>query len=738
MSVVIMMFGAQASAGESGAPTRKPYPLPKYEPLFVETPRIIASAILRERSGRDKELDDAASFTISSDDDPDYKGGKPPARVGRWSRGVRWLKDGLVVVNYVYLVLPQPLKEGKTYAVKGPAGAPELKYKDDGPLVCVDPIGPEGRTRELKYKGDLHASRAVKANQIGYIPDGPKIAYLGDWLGTLGKLELGADGKPFEVVDVKTGKAVFAGKVVRNQAELADAHGSELYELDFTDFKTPGTYVVSVPGVGASDEFRVAEDAYDEVATTVQRALYHQRCGCALEAKYTRYTHGVCHRNKVTISDCSCWDAASDGCAELPKKDTGVELKDAWGGWHDAGDYMPRGPQHISIPGQLLRVYEACPRKFVDSQYNIPESGNGIPDIVDEARWGIDFWSRLQDPNDGGVYPGIEVANDGGNGFPENKIPMFAWKKDEAISLSFAGLCALASRIYAKLGKKEDAASLLERAEKAYGFAVARYAAIAEGKGFGKHKDDKFAAAALELYRTTKNERYLKDFRGYFRLRTAGNLDAIKDPWDRRGLAGIACSYILATDCTQDPELVATCRQLLTSVGETAIQWVKLRGYPLGRDAGYPIPGWIAAPGADLFFSVAVGLGDKEGKKYRDYALRVADYWLGCNPMGMTYITGVGHRYPQNPLHGPSIQAIKDGLADVPVPGIPIGGPNACDAEGLDKVNFFVPPASQTPKLMMYRDVVNHPPCSEFTVNGTMGPCAALFGWLSSDKPDRK
>jgi len=292
------------------------YPLPKYDPLFVETPQIIAYVVVRERSGQDKDFDNAASFTISSANDLDYKEGKQPVRVGRWSRGVRWMKDGLIVANYVYLVLPQPLKEGQTYTVKGPVDA-----------------------RELKYQGNLHTSRAVKANQIGYTPDGPKIAYLGDWLGTLGKLELGADGKPFHVVDVKTGKAVFTGKAVRNQAELTDAHGSELYELDFTEFKTPGNYVASVPGVGASDEFRVAADVYDEVAITVQRALYHQRCGCALEAKHTRYTHGVCHRNRVTISDCSCWDAAADGCPALPKKDTGVELKDAWGGWHDAGDY---------------------------------------------------------------------------------------------------------------------------------------------------------------------------------------------------------------------------------------------------------------------------------------------------------------------------------------------------------------------------------------------------------------
>ena len=119
---------------------------------------------------------------------------------------------------------------------------------------------------------------------------------------------------------------------------------------------------------------------------------------------------------------------------------------EAWGDYHDAADH-DRLIGHVRIPAVLLTLYEMFPKAFTDGQLNIPESGNGIPDLVDEARWGVDFWVRMQDAGDGGVRGGAG-PNAAVTAPPDrDNNPIYVYSKDPLSSLSLAAIAAQLSRV---------------------------------------------------------------------------------------------------------------------------------------------------------------------------------------------------------------------------------------------------------------------------------------------------
>ncbi|MBC8139187.1 MAG: glycoside hydrolase family 9 protein, partial [Fibrella sp.] len=375
------------------------------------------------------------SYRISSTGDVAFKQPLVPVRVGRKSKGTdfAWFADkfenGRVInsrpdhaaEHWLYLELPAPMKPGKTYRIR-----------TDG-LTAKQP------TRTLTYVVGKSRSEAVHVNTLGYVPDAPqKFAYVYHWMGDRGSLDLKqVQGKPFYVVNTKTGKRVFTGAVrfrqtKTNQETLhktdSPPHGNflnaDVWECDFSGLKTPGTYVVAVEGVGCSWQFRVDPDIYREAFRTVARGLYHNRSGIALVKPYTEFQRPAPHHPKLTpgFADklrytrvhSQDWGSEGGDAQKLTAESPGT-LEDAWGWYQDAGDWDGYY-SHLRPAQELLLVFEMGHRKFADSELNLPESGNGIPDIVDEAAWLPRFCYRLRQEllrkkwGTGGI--GLRVAGD--------------------------------------------------------------------------------------------------------------------------------------------------------------------------------------------------------------------------------------------------------------------------------------------------------------------------------------
>ena len=296
-------------------------------------------------------------------------------------------------------------------------------------------IGAGPTSATFRWSAKTVLSEAIKVNQVGYLPDSKiRLAYAGKWLGTAGALEL--EPAAFSVIDLETGKTAFTGKAkLRHRAGQKsegaykqDFSGENVYGLDFSGLRQPGSYCISIPGVGRSYSFRIGADVMAEPLFSSIRVLYHARCGVALEKKHTPWTREEC-RKHVRIGVYPEYGPPLDfkSIAEFIRKgkaDGTLKYRTVRGGYHDAADY-DRRPIHIPIARELCRVYEMNPEAFIDRQFMIPESGNGLPDILDEAAFLLSYYQDTQWP-DGGISGGSE-----GTGHPfTDAHPDNAWRSN--------------------------------------------------------------------------------------------------------------------------------------------------------------------------------------------------------------------------------------------------------------------------------------------------------------------
>ena len=319
------------------------------------------------------------------------------------------------------------------------------------------------------------------------------------------------------------------------------------------------------------------------------------------------------------------------------------------GGHHDAGDYNPRC--HIDVAQSLLTAWEFAPQKFFDGQNAIPEAGNGLPDIVDEALWSLKPWIALQDA-DGGVRAGTESAGDP-NFYQTVELDDkgdFAYDKDCKASFVFAGAFAQGSRVLAACGRKKEADEYLKRARRAYEWGVAN---VPEGlrdlPQYTSYRLSSRAYAAAELLHTTGEKKYLDDFRAcvpwtvypdapgrvhgrYEALEPAGSF--VRDPKNEK----------------RDPELWARVRAAVVREADFYIEGSDQMAYKFIRHPDAPLNWGTGAygnclqPVLDAWFVT----GDR---KYRDWTIRTCDNMLGANPLGLCWITGLGERTIRAPLH---------------------------------------------------------------------------------------
>ena len=319
------------------------------------------------------------------------------------------------------------------------------------------------------------------------------------------------------------------------------------------------------------------------------------------------------------------------------------------GGHHDAGDYNPRS--HIDVAQTLLSVWEHTPAKFGDGQLDIPEAGNGLPDIVDEALWALRPWYALQD-EDGGVRAGTESAGDPNFYQTVELDPTgdFAYAKDSKASFIFAGTFAQAARVLAACGRKDDAADCLARARRAYAWAVANVPdGLSNLRQFTEYRLETRAYAAAELLHTTGEGAFLRDFRecspwGAYAdapVRAEGRYDAMQ------------AAYAFLRDPAAKTRDAALYVHVLAAVVREADWYIGYSGqmaYKFVRHPDAPISWGTGAYGVHIRPVVAAWFATGDAK-YRDWIVRTCDGMLGANPLGLSWIVGLGERTIRAPLH---------------------------------------------------------------------------------------
>ncbi len=319
------------------------------------------------------------------------------------------------------------------------------------------------------------------------------------------------------------------------------------------------------------------------------------------------------------------------------------------GGHHDAGDYNPRC--HIDVAQTLLAAWEHAPKKFYDGQLDIPEAGNGLPDVVDEALWSLKPWFALQDA-DGGVRAGTESAGDPNFYQTVELDPTgdFAYDKDCKASFVFAGTAAQAARVLERCGRVATAAEYLAAARRAYDWGVAN---VPEGlkdlRQYNEYRLDARAYAAAELLHSTGEEAYLRDFRASVPwsvypdalVRSHGRYDSLM------------AAYAFLRDPkneTRDPEMWARVRAAVLREADWYVEGSDQMAYKFVRHPDAPINWGTGAYGVHIRPVLAAWFLTGDGK-YRDWVVRTCDGMLGANPLGLCWVTGLGERTIRAPLH---------------------------------------------------------------------------------------
>ncbi len=530
------------------------------------------------------------------------------------------------------------------------------------------------------------AQKPVKVNQLGFYPESPKVAIIP-----------GSDGDIFNIVDAATGEIVYTGET----GEPNDwPHSGEMVVIaDFSDFTAPGEYYVLHPTVGISYNFKIKEQVHRNLSKAALRALYYNRASTKLKKIHA----GKWHR-PAGHPDTVIYVHKSAATPERPEGYTFSSPK----GWYDAGDYNKYVVNSGISTYTLLAAYEHFSKYYNNLYLNIPESSNQIPDILDEARWNLDWMITMQDPNDGGVYHKLTTLRFQGVVMPH--VPTaerFVVMKSTGAALNFATVMAVAARVYQDYdpGFAQEA---LEAAEYAWKWAVDNpevYYVQPPDVHTGQYGDDDFSDefdwAAAELYITTGNG-------DYWHARNFHDIGVGVPTWQYvRPLAWV--SLLHHRDNLTDVADIELIEKRIIDQGNELLEEYNTSAYNISMGLyGEEDFVWGSngiAGNHSLMLLQAYRLTNDDA--YLNAAQANLDYLLGRNATGYSFVTGYGSFTPMYPHHRPS--AADERNAD-PVPGFVVGGPHAGQMDNCTWYPSMLPAIS-------YRDDWCSYTTNEVTIN---------------------
>ncbi|MEM6391535.1 MAG: glycoside hydrolase family 9 protein [Planctomycetota bacterium] len=688
--------------------------------------------------------DNPAFYTITSTTDADYSSGVSPLRIARASqqafnyKGENWFKTiNVQMMHDAHLTLPAPLKTGHRYT------------------FTVHPAHPvEGLryTFALDYDDTRSVAKSIKVNQVSYSAAASRrYAYLGWWQNT----KQGAvafddfDGQPFIVADAESGTTALEGLItLRRKTDTLS--GEDIYQMDLSPLSV-GRYVLRVPGLGVSPPFRVGGAGTVELMYHTFRGFYHQRCSIELGPPFTwvrrpaSFTH-IAENGWTAEGNIRMDGRLKDDAPPVPD---GMEVREFIGGYHDAADF-DNFTAHLAANRRLMELYEMHPEAGRDD-FDIPESGNGIPDLLDEAEWNLKLFLQLQQP-DGGVPLGMINECDSlrqffvaGRGDARKKgytFPPFGIIPPVRSSSSRYAAAAAQFSMLIRPFDADKADRYLASAKRAFAYDTERLptdimkawnADPANQPQMQSPRADKWdqdhprklATAAANLLRATGD-------RSYEKYITAAMPDYAQ--WAFRSDERVP-PFLLADPKQTDPALHREAKQALIRHADAIVRRTEEAGYRMGNGQTTWV-GWGAAQGVNhsgLLIAAHHHTGDP---KYLDALSLNADFHLGCNPIGKVFLTGMGVNPPRRPeisgyLYETSVPDFRGGQ----VKGIGIYGfgPPLKDPERRDAED------AKWPLWRSWADIwgMGKEVYSEFTVTQTVGPAAQTYGYLYAIELDR-
>jgi len=503
-------------------------------------------------------------------------------------------------------------------------------------------------------------TNAIRLNQVGFYTYGPKIAAI-----------IGSSATTFSIKSVDRDITYHNGTL--SAAVTWAASGESVKTADFSSFVRPGTYVVDVEGLGYSYSFSIGPDVLVEVNRMLSKSFYFNRCSVALPAEYAgKWARNAGHPDNEVIILPSAASASRPAGTKIssPK------------GWYDAGDFnLYLASSGIAVYS-LVTAYEHYSSYYDTLSLNIPESGNNLPDILDQVKWNTDWMLTMQDPSDGGVYFKKTDAVFNGFEMPEDdNVMRYMCKKTTSSAFNFAASMAVVYRVF-KAFDQAYANQCLNAAKAAYVWGVANqdivfanplaegvYPAITTGDYVDTDLSDEYEWAANELYIATKDEAYYASGYKPNKAHTLPNWNMVRT----LGLVSLVhhrqnLTALGLADTTSMKNRIIALANVYSNYQKNTSPYKIVMGQSGNTLFDWGSNGFAARQSFILLNAYRLS----NNADYLNAALSNVDYLLGRNAMGYCFVTGVGDK---SPMHISHRQSEADEVSE-PVPGWMVGGPS--------------------------------------------------------------
>ncbi len=495
----------------------------------------------------------------------------------------------------------------------------------------------------VAVKALLALDSEIKINSLGYMPNAAKRAYVS------------ASANQFNLLEAGSGNSVYEGTVgpAVNQSDV----GQTVHPVDFSDFNTPGEYILEVPGVGRSIPFKIDNSIYQEPYQTAMRAFYLWRCGTAVSGDYKgeRFQAQACH--------------LSDGDLEYV---TGNGRKDGTQGWHDAGDYGKYTVNAGVTLGNLLWAWQLYGESLEEIPLNLPETNPNLPEFLKEIKWETDWLLKMSYPDGSGkVSHKLTRLNFSAFIMPEeDRETRYFTDWSSAATASFAAALAMASRSFRPY-LPAYADSCLSAAKRSYNFLAAnpgnKNADLADFStgGYQTQDGDDRTWMAAELWEATGEPDFLTDFEN----RASSSNSKVDGIWDWGNVKNLGMfSYVLSTREGRNNGLLEDIKQEILDEADNLVNIANSDAY--GRSLGKSY-NW-GCNGSLMRQALTLDIANKISPKaeYNATILSSLAHVFGANYYGRSYITGIGHEPPMRPHDR---RSGADGTNN-PWPGYIVGG----------------------------------------------------------------
>lgn len=518
--------------------------------------------------------------------------------------------------------------------------------------------------------------KSINLNQLGYRPDDIKKIIFNT------TDESKVMDSSYDIVD-ESGTVVFTGEIT---GKMKNVFAKETnYYGDFSKLTKEGTYKIVTENNGESYEFTISNSVYDKAFDDVIHMLYLQRCGCEITKSYgLEFAHSECHTDKAIIYN------------------TDKEI-DVSGGWHDAGDYGRYISAGAKAVADLLIAYDENNQAFSDNS-NIPESGNGIPDVLDEVRYELEWMLKMQESSNGGVYHKVTGKNFPGEVLPEEETDtMYVSPISLTATGDFAAVMAMAYETYLTIDEK-FAKQCLKAGEYAYDYLIENESIngfknpkdIVTGEYQDKKDIDERYWAACQLYKATGSSKYKKTAEEYI---ASNEFDGFG--WANVG--GYGNLAYLNTSHETDAKLKSKITDEIIVQADSLVSLSKSNGYGISMSYKYIWGSNMEVLNNAMLLIQAHKLSNNE--TYLNYAYEHLYYIFGANPNSISFVTGYGTVSPKNTHHRPSM------VVGSSMPGMLVGGTNSCLEDPYAK-NVL----ADTPAAKCYADNAQCYSCNEVTI----------------------